>query len=50
VGIILKYALGNWRVRVWIEIIWYRIVSLAYCCLRSKLISSTIKIGHLLTI
>jgi hypothetical protein len=44
-GLILKYALGNWSVRVWIEAIWYRIVTLAYCCLHSKLISSTIKIG-----
>jgi hypothetical protein len=45
VGLILKYTLGNWSVRVWIEAVWYRIVSLAYCCLYSKLIWSTIKIG-----
>lgn len=44
VGLILKYTLGEWSVRVWIEAIWHRIVSLAYFCLQSKLISSVIKI------
>ena len=47
---ILKYALGNWSVRFWIEIIWHRIISLVYCSLHSKLISGTVKIGASLNI